>query len=174
MTVLNLLEREAVEDFAERYEEAWASGDPERIASMCTEDVVWTDPAIPEPLLGREGVIRFVTETFRMCPDFRVVTLDGPFISPSRPHVLLPYRMTGTVTGPWIFRNMAPTGRRFEVEGVDSWRMRDGLIAHYATFWDSLDASRQMGVFPAEGSAAERVIERMQHVQARFQRRSAR
>lgn len=168
------LDREFVEDFARRYEEAWNSRDPERLASMCTEDVVWTDPILPEPLLGREGVIRFATESFRMCPDFKVVNLDGPSLSPAGPTVLLPYRMSGTMTGPWVFRDLAPTGRRFEVEGVDRWEMRDGLIAHYSTFWDTLAVARQIGVLPPEGSAADRAMTRVQHLQARFQRRSAR
>jgi steroid delta-isomerase-like uncharacterized protein len=167
------LDREFVEDFAHRYDEAWASRDPERVASMCTEDVVWNDPGLNEPLHGREGVRRFVTESLRMCPDFAVETLDGPFISPTRPRVLLPYRMSGTMTGPWVFQDMAPTGRRFEVEGVDSWEMRDGLIARYSTFWDTLSVSRQLGALPPAGSGADRALTRLQHVQARFQRRSA-
>lgn len=165
------LEREFVEDFCERYAAAWDSRDPDRIAEGCTEDVVWTDPSLHGPLHGRDGVRRFATETFRMCPDFEVVVTDAPYISATRPHVLLPYRMSGTATGPWVFLDMAPTGRRFEIEGIDSWEMRDGLIAHYATFFDGLDMSRQLGVLPPEGSRGDRAITRLQHVQARFQRR---
>jgi hypothetical protein len=81
--------------------------------------------------------------------------------------------MSGTATGPWPFLDMAPTGRSFEIEGVDSWEMRDGLIARYSTFFDSIDLSRQLGVLPPVGSAGDRAITRLQHVQARFQRRSA-
>ena len=168
------LDRGSVEDFARRYDEAWASRDPDRVASLCTEDVVWTDPALREPLHGRAGVCRFVSESFRMAPDFTVVTLDGPYVSPTRSRVLLPYRMSGTMTGPWVFQGVAPTGRRFEVEGIDSYEMRDGLIARYSTFWDTMGLSRQLGALPAEGSVADRALTRLQHVQARFQRRSAR
>lgn len=167
------LEREFVEDFARRYDEAWASRDPERVASLCTEDVVWSDPALREPLHGREGVRRFVAESFRMAPDFSVDSTDAPFISPTGPRVLQSYRMQGTMTGPWVFLDMAPTGRRFQIEGIDSWEMRDGLIARYGTFWDTASMSRQLGVLPELGSGAERVFARVQHVQARFQRRSS-
>jgi steroid delta-isomerase-like uncharacterized protein len=168
------LDREFVEDFAKRYADAWAARDPERIAQGCTEDVVWTDPSLREPLHGRDGVRRFATETFRMCPDFMVVPTDGPYISPTEARVLLPYRMSGTATGPWVFLDMAPTGRSFEIEGIDSWEMRDGLIARYRTFFDGLSMARQLGVLPDQGSAGDRAITRLQHVQARFQRRSAR
>jgi steroid delta-isomerase-like uncharacterized protein len=167
------LDREFVEDFARRYAAAWEERDPERIAAACTEDVVWSDPSLREPLHGREGVRRFATETFRMCPDFTVVSTDGPYISPAEPRVLVPYRMSGTAAGPWVFLDMAPTGRSFEIEGVDSWEMRDGLIARYSTFYDSVDMGRQLGVLPPQGSAGDRAIVRLQHVRARFQRRSA-
>jgi hypothetical protein len=108
-----------------------------------------------------------------MAPDFTVVTLDRPSVSPARPWVFVPYRMSGTATGHWEFLDMAPTGRRFEIEGVDRWEMRDGLIARYKTFYDSLDLSRQLGVLPPPGSRGEAAITRLQHVQARFQRRAA-
>jgi hypothetical protein len=78
------------------------------------------------------------------------------------------------MTGPWEFLDLAPTGRAFEIEGIDSWVMRDGLIAGYDTFWDTSSLSRQIGVLPPVGSGAERAFARVQHVQARFQRRSAR
>jgi hypothetical protein len=109
-----------------------------------------------------------------MAPDFHVDILDGPHISPTTARVLTPYRMSGTMTGPWVFRDLAPTGRRFAVEGVDSWQLRDGLLAHYSTFWDTAELSRQLGVLPADGSVADRVFGRVQHAQARFQRRSGR
>jgi steroid delta-isomerase-like uncharacterized protein len=167
------LDREFVEDFAQRYADAWESRDPDRLAGLCTEDVVWSDPALREPLHGRDGVRRFVTESFRMAPDFTVVKTGPPHINPEEPKVLLPYRMSGTMTGPWEFLDMAPTGRRFEIDGIDSWELRDGLISRYETFWDSANMSRQMGVLPEPGSGADRAFTRLQHVQARFQRRRA-
>jgi hypothetical protein len=82
--------------------------------------------------------------------------------------------MSGTATGHWEFLDMAPTGRRFEIEGVDRYEMRDGLIARYATFYDASDMSRQLGVLPPPGSRAEGAMMRLQHVQARFVRRFGR
>ena len=168
------LEPEFAVDFAHRFDEAWASRDPERVAALCTEDVVWYDPALRAPQRGRAGVREFIAESFRMAPDFRVETLGGPFLSPPEPRILVPYRMSGTMTGPWKFLDLAPTGRAFSVEGVDSWVIRDGLMARYDTYWDTTEMSRQLGVLPRQGSPADRAMSRLQHVQARFQRRSAR
>jgi steroid delta-isomerase-like uncharacterized protein len=168
------LDREFVEDFARRYEEAWASRDPDQLAELCTEDVVWNDPALREPLRGRDGVRRFVRASFEMAPDFHVESTDAPYIASTGPRVLQPYRMAGTMTGPWEFLDMAPTGRPFCVEGVDSWEMRDGLIARYDTYWDTNGMARQLGALPELGTRGEAAMVRLQHVQARFQRRFAR
>jgi len=168
------LDRQFAEDFAERYAEAWASRDPRRLAELCTEDVEWHDPGLGgEPLHGRAGVERFAAATFRMAPDFDVEDTEPVYVSAVKPRILAPYRMSGTMTGPWEFFDLAPTGRRFVVEGVDSWLIRDGLIARYDTYYDSADMSRQLGVLPEVGSSADRALTRMQHVQARLQRRSA-
>src|SRR5918997_579085 len=95
------LDRDFVEDFARRYEEAWASRDPDRLPELCAEDVVWHDPALREPLRGRDGVRRFVRESFVMAPDFHVESTDAPYIASTGPRVLQPYKMSGTMTGPW-------------------------------------------------------------------------
>jgi steroid delta-isomerase-like uncharacterized protein len=166
------LDRQFVEDFARRYDEAWESGDGARVAELCAEDVVWVDPALPEALRGRDAVRGFVEATYRMVPDVRFEMPEPPYTAPSGSRVIVPYRMSGTMTGPWEYMDLAPTGRRFEVDGIDVWDMRDGVIAHYRTLYDSMDMSRQIGVLPEQGSGAERVLGRLQHVQARFQRRS--
>jgi hypothetical protein len=46
-------------------------------------------------------------------------------------------------------------------------------MCRYNTFYDSLDLTRQMGILPAAGSAADRLATRLQHLQAGFQRRRA-
>ena len=165
------VDREFAEDFAARYAEAWASRDPRRLAEMCTDDVEWHDPGLREPLHGHAGVERFAAAAFRMAPDFQVEETEPAYVSQVKPRILAPYRMSGTMTGPWEFFEFAPTGRRFVVEGIDSWMIRDGLIARYDTYYDSADMSRQLGVLPEVGSSADRALTRMQHVQARFQRR---
>jgi steroid delta-isomerase-like uncharacterized protein len=162
-----------VEDFAARYLEAWNSGDGAAVAAMCSEDVSWRDAALPEVAHGRDAVRQFVEATFRAFPDFHVEELAAPIVSDAEPLVLGPYRMTGTFTSAWEPLGMAPTGARFSVEGVDSWRFRDGMLHEYATYYDSIDMARQLGVLPPIGSGAERVMRRLQPLQARFQRRRA-
>jgi hypothetical protein len=47
-------------------------------------------------------------------------------------------------------------------------------MCRYRTYYDSLDMARQIGILPPAGSTAERAMARLQHLQARFQRRNAR
>lgn len=163
-----------VEDWGRRYVEAWNALDADAVAELCTEDLVWNDPGLPEPLHGREGVRAFVRATAHAFPDFHVEELEQAYISTDEPRVLGRYRMTGTMLGSWEYANLAATGRRIEVLGVDEWTFTGELMSHYATYYDSLDMSRQLGILPPVGSAADRAMAPIQHLQARFQRRKAR
>lgn len=162
-----------VENWGKRYLEAWNSLDVDGVAAMCTEDVTWSDPGLREPARGREGVRAFVRATAGAFPDFHVEELGQPYISVEEPRVLSRYRMTGAMLGSWEYSNLAATGRRIDVLGVDEWTFAGELMSRYRTYYDSLDMARQLGVVPPAGSAADRAMASLQHVQARFQRRRA-
>jgi steroid delta-isomerase-like uncharacterized protein len=161
-----------VEEWGKRYLEAWNSLDADGVAALCTEEVTWSDPGYPEPLRGRDQVRAFVRATERAFPDFRVEELGRPHISAQEPIVLARYRMTGTMLGTWEYTNLAPTGRRIEVLGVDEWTFTRELLSGYRTYYDSLDMARQLGVLPPAGSRVDRAMARFQHLQARLQRRN--
>jgi ketosteroid isomerase-like protein len=158
-----------VERWGREYLEAWNALDAGAVASLCTEDVVWNDPGLPSPAHGREGVREFVQATARAFPDFHVEELAPPAISETG-LVFGSYRMTGTMEGPWPPSNLAPTGARIDVLGVDEWTFRGELMCHYRTYYDSLEMARQLGVLPPAGGRADRAMARLQHLQARFQR----
>lgn len=163
-----------VEDWSKRYLEAWLSLDADAVAALCSEDVVWNDPGLPEPLHGREGVREFVRATAQAFPDFHVEELGKPYISSDEPRVLSRYRMTGTLRGHWPYTALAPTGRSIILPGVDEWTFSGELMSHYTTYYDSLDMARQLGIIPPTGSGADRAMAALQHLQARFQRRGSR
>ena len=167
------LEPGFVEDWSRRYLEAWNSLDADGIAALCTEDVVWNDPGLPQPARGRDGVRQFVQVTGRAFAGFHVEELGRPYISAEEPLVLARYQMTGAMLGSWEYTNLAPTGRPFDVIGVDEWTFRDGLMSQYETYYDSVDMARQLGILPPVGSAMDRAMARLQHLRARFQRGSA-
>jgi len=162
-----------VTDWAKRFLDAWNAADGGAVAALCTEDVVWSDPSIPEPLIGRDAVREFAEMTGRAFPDFHIDETAPPCVVPGSPsRVLAPYRASGTMLGSMDL--FAPTGRKMSVAGVDQWTFRGELLRGYYTYYDTLDVTRQLGIMPASGSRAERVMARLQHAQAWVQRRAAR
>lgn len=159
-------------EWATRFLEAWNVLDADGVAALCAQDIVWTDPSAPEPFIGREGVRDFVRLTGAAFPDLHIVETAPSYVMPGSPVVLSPYRMTGTLRGP--IDAYAPTGRQVSVDGVDEWTFRDELLCGYRTYYDTLDAARQLGIMPASGTRGERLMVRLQHLQARVQRRAAR
>jgi hypothetical protein len=59
-----------------------------------------------------------------------------------------------------------------EADGVDLLELRDGLVCHYAGFFDGRGMAQQIGVLPAPGSRAERLAVRFQRLGARLGRRT--
>jgi steroid delta-isomerase-like uncharacterized protein len=169
-----MLDRDFVEDWARRYLDAWNAHDPDEVASLCTEDVVWTDPSLAAPAHGHAGVSAFVKATARTFPDFHVEESEPPLLSATEPRALSRYHMSATMLGDWKASDFAATGAHISVVGVDEWTFRDELMCRYASYYDTLDMARQLGILPAAGSTIERGMTSLQHVQARMQRRRAR
>ncbi len=83
--------------------------------------------------------------------------------------------MTGTFTGDlqlWGKPALAyaPTGRRVEIEGVDVYELRDGLICHWMIHYDLLGLSQQFGLFPPNDSPMIGLLVRLQRLAARVRR----
>ena len=158
-------------DFVDRYVAAWNSCDTEAMAGLITEDIVWADPALPEPARGIAAVQDFMRVSVVAFPDLRFDEPDPAVLAVNGDDVLWGWRMQGTHRGAIDPPGFAPTGRRMEVEGVDHWAMRDGRIARYRAFYDMNEVARQLGIVPAAGSGAERGMVALQRLQARFARR---
>jgi steroid delta-isomerase-like uncharacterized protein len=165
------IDRAFLTEWAAKFLDAWNALDGQAVASLCTEEVVWSDPSTSERLIGRSGVLEFVETTGRAFPDFHVTETAPPYFLPDCTRVLSLYQMTGTMLGP--MSAFAPSGRKISVSGVDEWTFKDGLLDHYYSYYDTIDVARQLGIMPQPGSKAERLMARLQHGQARLQRRRA-
>lgn len=158
-------------DITKRYLAAWNTRDVDAMAGLITEDIVWADPALPEPARGVPAVQEFMRLSFRGFPDLRFSEPDPPHLSVDGDQVAWGWAMEGTMSGPLDPPGFAPTGRSMRVEGVDLWSMRDGRIANYRAFYDMTDLARQLGIMPPAGGRAERATVALQRLQARLQRR---
>jgi steroid delta-isomerase-like uncharacterized protein len=158
-------------DFTGRYLEAWNACDTRAIAELVTEDIVWADPALPQPARGIAEVQEFMRVSFRAFPDLRFGEPDPPALAIAGATAYWEWWMQGTHRGEIDPPGFAATGRSMRVEGVDRWTMRDGRIARYRAFYDMNDLARQLGIVPPPGSVAERGMVALQRVQARLTRR---
>lgn len=157
--------------FANRYLGAWNSGDADAIAELITTDVVWADPALPEPARGVAAVQEFMRASLSTFPDLRFCEPDPPVLSQTGDAISWAWTMSGTMKGAADPPGFAATGRRMSVDGVDVWHMRDGRIARYRAYYDMSDVARQLGLAPPRGGAAEHAAVALQRVQARLRRR---
>ncbi len=136
-----------------------------------TDDVVWADPALPQPARGVAEVQEFMRASFRGFPDLQFGEPDPPLVSVSGDVVLWAWYMEGTNRGAIDPPGFAATGRRMHVDGIDQWTMRDGRIALYRAFYDMNDLVRQLGLVPPPGSAPEKAMVALQRAQAAIRRR---
>jgi steroid delta-isomerase-like uncharacterized protein len=141
------------------------------MAELLTDDIVWSDPALPAPVYGIPAVQDFMRASFRTFSDLRFSEPDPPHFTVTGDLVAWEWRMEGTMTGAADPPGFAPTGKSVRIDGVDLWTMRDGRIARYQAFYDMTDVARQLGLMPERGSAGERAMVALQRLQARFMHR---
>jgi hypothetical protein len=156
---------EWLREFGDRYQAAWSAYDPD---ACVTEDIVWEDPALPEPARGRAEVAEFVRTSVTAFPDLGFSEPGAPAISEDGLVAYVPWRMRGTNTGPIEPPGFAPTGRTIEVEGIDLWQFRNGLIWRYRAAYDFAGTARQLGLLPRRGGLAEKGIVGMQRLRSRL------
>jgi steroid delta-isomerase-like uncharacterized protein len=171
-------------DFAERWLKAWNSHALDDLEAMVTEDIMWEDPAMfGETVHGRTEFRAFTETLFRAMPDVRFDGAGAPYVALEGTRLALPWRMTGTFTGDlalWGRRfgasppAYAPTGRRVDIEGVDLYEFRDGLISDWTIVYDLFGLSQQLGLLPRAESRILPLIVRVQRLATRLRRRGGR
>ena len=159
---------EWLREFGERYEAAWNSGDAAAVAACAHEEVIWIDPALAEPAMGRVGVADFVRTSVQAFPDLTFSEPGEPAIADDSLAAYVPWQMTGTNSGPIDPPGFAATGKRIEVKGFDVWQFRDGLIWRYEAIYDFSQLARQLGLFPPRGGFAERALVGVQRLRSKL------
>ncbi len=145
-------------DFLHRLHTAVNAHDAEGVASLCSEEVLWDDPAAPVPLRGRDAVRNFHRDTmFRAIPDVRVKVIDGPYLSLDGTGAAVRLRISGTMTGPLIPPGFGPTGGVIEFETAEFSHFAGDLLDHHSVVLNMLELARQIGAVPKTGSLGERM-----------------
>lgn len=167
------LDEDFLRSFSARWHAAWNSHDHRQVAALCTDDVEWHDPSLPEPGHGVAAIAGLMETLERACPDFRFEETEPAYPSPSRRKAIAPWRFIGTMDGPLIPPGFAPTGRRMEFHGDDHWDFRGELVCRCEAVYDLNRVGLELGAVPPPGSRGERVGVLLQRLQARRLRRTA-
>jgi steroid delta-isomerase-like uncharacterized protein len=162
-------DQEFVRWFAQQWVDAWNAHDGARLLELCTEDTVWEDPAVPEPI-GRAEVPRFLEETWSMFPDLRFETPEPALAAVHGDSGALVWRLLGTMLGDSP-QGFAPTGKQVDVPGIDLYDFRDGKLKRYRTLYDVTTLGRQMGLVPPAGHPSEKVLVKVQRLRMKLKRR---
>ena len=157
------------DDFMPRWTDAWNSHEVDRVLALMSEDIEYRDDAWPKPMRGHADVREFLESNWRAMPDLKFEMLSGPYVIPGEPRAAIHWRGWATHTGPIEPPGFAPTGRRWEIDGVDFHEYRDGRVGKLRVAFDLLSVSRQLGLMPAAGGRAERALAMAQRSASRVQ-----
>jgi steroid delta-isomerase-like uncharacterized protein len=162
------LDRAFIEDFTRRWVDAWNSHDSAQLLALTAPDVVYTHSGWPTTMRSHDDVRAFQACCWRAAPDLRIEVIAGPFLLPDQAKIAIYWRASGTHTGMWDPPGLAATGRPFAFTGAEFQEIRDGKTVAGGGVFDVTDLLRQMEVFPAQGSRAERRMMRMLNVQTKL------
>ncbi len=108
-----------------------------------------------EDLTAPDGIRRFFSEMFRAIPDFSMSVTDMVAYGEK---AAVRWTGTGNFNGQGRFQGIAPTGVHIEIEGLDMFTIRDGLIQENFAYTNGMEMARQMGLMPPLGSAPDRAM----------------
>ncbi|MEA2133630.1 MAG: hypothetical protein QOC68_1539, partial [Solirubrobacteraceae bacterium] len=118
---------------------------------------------------GPDGVRAYWAELFGASPDMRIQIDD---LIAEGEQVAVKWSATGTFAGPGSYQGIEPTYAHLDLEGLDLFRLRDGLIEREDAYTDGTTFARQIGLLPPRGSSAEQRMAKAFNGQARFRRRA--
>ncbi|MGI9163061.1 MAG: nuclear transport factor 2 family protein [Mycobacterium sp.] len=125
----------AVEHFAEVWEGAWNDHDPDAVAALCAEDLVFDDPLFGDTIHGREAIRSLVTRIVRNYPDYQF-TPQGTYANVSRRAVIVAWHFRGTLSG---------SNQVVEYHGDDRLEIgEDGLVHAYRCIYDNQNLLNQV------------------------------
>jgi len=109
-------------EFAAKWLPAWSGNRPELLAGFYAADALYSDPAIPDGVRGREAVLAYFTKLLARNPSWvwthrGSMPLEDGFLN--------------------LWHASIPVGERtVEVDGVCTVQLRDGLIYANHVFFD--------------------------------------
>ncbi len=118
---------------------AWNAHDPEKVASLFTDDVVYEDVAFGQVAHGREELKKMAAGFFAAIPDMKLEIVS---FSQHGNEGSVEWVLSGTDVG------LYKTGKKFSVRGASRYQLRGGKFAANKDFYDKATIMQQVGVLP--------------------------
>jgi len=129
-----------IRDFFLAQQQDWRARDAKKLAGAHAENGILISP-IFRTVSGRPAIQASYEVLFRTFPDWDYraerLLIDGSAVAE-------PFTVAATHVGE--FMGLAGSGRRFEIQGVRLFDMKDGLIAHERRYYDFTGMLVQLGV----------------------------
>lgn len=121
--------------------EALNRQDVEGVMAFYTEDIVFEDVSLPEPLKGAEAMREFMKGMYASFPDLHVElrSLFG-----EERIVAAEYDLIGTHKGE--LDGNPPTGKTFRIRALSVYEYDGRLFTRETFYWDSASMLRQLGL----------------------------
>jgi steroid delta-isomerase-like uncharacterized protein len=118
------------------------SHDAEKVASFCTEDVVF-DLVGVAVTRGKKEAKTALSATFAAFPDVKKETKS--FFS-AGDRAACEWVETGTQTGDWL--GIRATGKSYSIRGVWIIELGKGKTSRVSSYWNMADFLQQLGLMP--------------------------
>jgi steroid delta-isomerase-like uncharacterized protein len=115
---------------------------------------------------GVDEVAGYFEDTVAALPDMRIEVVS---IVEQGEDVFAQWRLTGTHNG--RVQGIEGTGKPIELDGIDHFVLRDGKIVSNFVVFDQMQYSRQLGILPAQDSAADKAVKAAFNARTKLARR---
>lgn len=131
----------SIKDAVRKELEALNRQDVEGVMAFYTDDVVFDDISVPEPLRGTDAMREFMQGMYAAFPDLHVElrSLFG-----QEKIVAAEYDLIGTHRGE-LDRN-PPTGKTFRIRALSVYEYDGSRFTRETFYWDSASMLRQLGL----------------------------
>lgn len=130
-----------------RYFAAWNQRDLAAALAVIAEIVDWQDPSLPAPITDHEQAGQFFAASWSGFPDLAMKPEGEPLVDIANRRVSQEWRMVGSHTGEGFPPGVAPTGRSFDVTGMDVWQIDGaGRAVSIRAYWNVGALLAQLGL----------------------------
>jgi steroid delta-isomerase-like uncharacterized protein len=127
-----------VDDLIQRYTDAWASRDPDKIVALHTDDTTFHAHAGQDAAHGKSAVRQAFSDLFTQFPDLAFAPVS---LRTGDDFWVAEWKVSGTLAG---------TDTRAEVDLVDVVTVEDGLVKSKDSYIDAVSMQAQLGLVAAQ------------------------